>query len=60
MAYRIHVDVVAAAENTVLTVADIAKGSSSHLVYKKATESSFDRESSTTFSNLSLSLTDGD
>ena len=58
--YTIDVDLVAAAENTVLTVADIAEGSSSNDVYTKATEISFDRESSTTLSNLSLSLTDGD
>ena len=58
--YTIDVDLVAAAEDTVLTVADIAEGSSSNDVYTKATEISFDRESSTTLSNLSLSLTDGD
>ena len=54
------VDLVASDTSQEIVVADLAEGSSSNDVVAKATELTFNTESDTTLSNLSLSLTEGD
>ena len=60
IAYKLDVDLVAADTSQEIIVADLAEGSSSNDVVAKATELTFNTESNTTFSNLGLSLTNGD